>query len=219
MEQKKIDQVEIDICTQCAGIFLDDGEFESFTGVDPATGLARLSKFMNVLTKLNERAVIDELTQVYNRKYFNEVLKNVIENKGKGLVTLVAIDIDNFKTYNTKFGHDGGDIILKETARIIQETLRTSRDDYIFRLGGEEFALLFFGLNMEDSRRAADTARRVLELSTLHMPDGTPVNLTISLGAAFLRQGDTADSLYKRADELLYQAKNTGKNKVVLDQA
>ncbi len=218
METKKIDDIEIDICTSCAGIFLDDGEFESFTGVDPTTGLARLSKFIKVLEKLNEKAVIDELTQVYNRKYFNEVVKNVCENRKRGQVTLVAIDIDNFKTYNTRFGHDGGDVILKETANVIRRTLRTSRDDYIFRLGGEEFALIFFDLNPNDSMFAADVVRKIVEASTFTMPDGTQVKLTISLGAAILRPEDTPETFYKRSDELLYKAKDTGKNRVVMDE-
>ncbi|MCB1316293.1 MAG: diguanylate cyclase, partial [Leptospiraceae bacterium] len=120
MENKKIDEIEIDLCTGCAGIFLDDGEFESFTGVDPTTGLLRISKFVRVLSKLNERATIDELTGAYNRKYFNEFMQSVFENQRRGNVTMIAIDIDFFKQFNTKHGHDGGDIVLKELARLIQ---------------------------------------------------------------------------------------------------
>jgi len=217
MDARKIEQVEVDVCTACSGIFLDDGEFEGFTGVDPATGIMRLSRFMNVLAKLNERAVLDELTQVYNRKYFNEVLKNVLESRNPGPVTLVSIDVDHFKTYNTRFGHDGGDAVLRETAKTIQSTLRTSRDDYIFRLGGEEFALLFFGLTHEDSLKAAETVRRIVAATPVTMPDGTVVHLEISLGVAFLRSGDDLESFYKRADELLYQAKDTGRNRTVME--
>ena len=169
METKHIDDVEIDICTGCAGIFLDDGEFESFTGVDPTTGLLRVSKFVKVLSKLNERATIDELTGVFNRKYFSEFTRSVFENPRRGAVTMIGIDIDHFKQFNTKHGHDGGDAVLKSLARLLTSSLRTSRDDYL------------------------------------------------SLGVALARPGDDADSLYKRADELLYEAKNSGRNKVVME--
>lgn len=219
METRKIDQVEVDVCTGCSGIFLDDGEFEGFTGVDPSTGIMRLSRFMNVLAKLNERAVLDELTGVYNRKYFNEVLKNILDSRNPGPVTLAAIDVDHFKDFNTRFGHDGGDAVLRYTAKTIQSTLRTSRDDYIFRLGGEEFALLFFGLTREDAWKAAETVRRIVAATPAVMPDGTEVTVQISLGVAFLRQADTAEDLYKRADELLYQAKNSGRNRTVVEGA
>lgn len=217
METKSIDKVEIDICTGCAGIFLDDGEFESFTGVDPGTGLIRLSRFASVLAKLNEKAMLDELTGVYNRKYFNEVMKNVFENKNRSPLSLIAIDIDNFKTINTNHGHDGGDKILKDTASIMKSLLRPSRDDYIFRLGGEEFAILLFNLNVDDSYHTADGIRRMVELTPIQVPAGGTVNITISLGVALARPVDDPDSFYKRSDELLYKAKNTGKNRVVMD--
>lgn len=218
MTQKHIDQVEIDICSGCAGIFLDDGEFESFTGVDPTTGLLRLSKFVKVLSKLNERATIDELTGVYNRKFFNEFMQSVFVNERRGPVTLIAIDIDHFKQFNSKYGHDGGDLVLKEVARVINMTLRTSRDDYLFRLGGEEFCMLLFDLNREDSYYAAETIRRIIGSHPLEMQNGETVFIHLSLGVALARPGDDPDSFYKRADELLYEAKNTGRNQVVIQK-
>lgn len=216
MTQNQIDQVEIDICSGCAGIFLDDGEFESFTGVDPTTGLLRLSKFVKVLSKLNERATMDELTGVYNRKFFNEFMESVFQNERRGQVTLIAIDIDHFKQFNSKYGHDGGDLVLKEVARVISMTLRTSRDDYLFRLGGEEFCMLLFNLSREDSYYAAETIRRIVGSHPLEMADGSTEYIHLSLGVALARSKDTPESFYKRADELLYEAKNTGRNRVVI---
>ena len=218
MTQKMIDQVEVDLCTGCAGIFLDDGEFESFTGVDPTTGLLRLSKFVKVLSRLNERATLDELTGVYNRKFFNEFMRNVFENERRGPVTLIAIDIDHFKQFNSDHGHDGGDLVLQEVARVIDMLLRTSRDDYLFRLGGEEFCLLLFGLDRQDSYYTAETVRRVVGSHPLKMKNGQTVYIHLSLGVALARPTDTPESIYKRADELLYQAKNTGRNRVVIEQ-
>lgn len=217
MEVKRIDEVEIDLCTNCAGIFLDDGEFESFTGVDPTTGMLRLSRFVKVLSKLNERAIIDELTGVYNRKYFNQIMEGVFENKKRENVALIAIDIDHFKQFNSKYGHDGGDLVLKELANIMKMTLRTSRDDYLFRLGGEEFCFILFNLNREDSYYVAETIRRIVGAHPLKMADGSIEHINLSLGVALIRPDDNPETFYKRADELLYQAKNTGRNQVVID--
>ncbi len=217
MDNKKIDEVEIDVCTGCAGIFLDDGEFESFTGIDPATGLIRLTKFMNVLSKLNERAVIDELTQIYTRKYYNEFMSSVFSNQKRGPLCMALSDIDYFKEINTKFGHDGGDAVLRGVADAMKHSLRTSRDDNIFRLGGEEFGVVLFGLTPDDARNAAETLRKVVAATPLRLPSGVETNVTLSIGVALGRADDTAESLYKRADELLYAAKNNGRNRVVLD--
>ena len=216
MESRHIDDVEIEICSKCAGLFLDDGEFESFTGIDPATGFVRLSKFAKVLSKLNERAIIDELTGAYTRKYFNEFTESIFENKKRGPVSVLAIDIDFFKKINTDFGHDGGDLILREVARITRLGLRTSRDDHLFRLGGEEFCILLFGLNREDSYYAAETIRRIVGAQPFHIA-GQEVYITLSLGVALARPEDTAESIYKRSDELLYAAKNGGRNRVVVE--
>ncbi len=218
MESRSIDQVEVDICTKCAGLFLDDGEFESFTGIDPSTGFVRLAKFAKVLSKLNERAIIDELTGAYTRKYFNQFMESVFENTKRGPVTLLGVDIDFFKKINTDFGHDGGDLILKEVARLMRLVLRTSRDDHLFRLGGEEFVIVLFGLNREDSYYAAEMIRRVVGAQPIRI-SGQEVFVTLSLGVALARPDDTVESFYKRGDELLYNAKNSGRNRVVVQDA
>jgi diguanylate cyclase (GGDEF)-like protein len=219
MQTKTIDEVEIDICASCGGIFLDDGEFESFTGIDPATGFIRLSRFAKVLTKLNERAILDELTEVYTRKYFNEFMDDVFENKNHGDITLIAIDIDHFKQVNTDYGHDGGDAVLKTVATTIKNFLRTSRDDYIFRLGGEEFAIVLFNLSPDDSYYVAEAVRKIIQSTEVTLPSGEKISVTISLGVALSRSTDTKDTLYKRSDELLYDAKNSGRNRVVMEKA
>ena len=218
METKKIDAVEIDICTGCGGIFLDDGEFESFTGVDPTSGQIRINKLVKVLTKLNERAILDELTEVYTRKYFNEFLSNVFEDKRRGTFALIAVDIDYFKEINTKYGHDGGDVILKEVAQVVKKSLRTSGDDYLFRTGGEEFCATVFNLGLEDYFNVAETIRQVVGANEYTMPSGEKVKVTLSIGVALATKEDNVESLYKRADELLYKAKDGGRNRVVMER-
>jgi diguanylate cyclase (GGDEF)-like protein len=218
MAVKTIDEVELDLCPACGGIFLDDGEFQNFTGVDPSTGSVKLAKFARVLSRLNERAVLDELTGVYNRKYFNEFMESLFENKVKGRITLIGIDVDHFKTVNTEFGHDGGDAVLRTVAQRLKSCIRSSRDDGVFRLGGEEFCVVLLELNAEDSFNAAENLRRLVQMDAIPMPGGQTKQITISAGVALARPTDTAESLYKRADALLYDAKNSGRNKIVMEK-
>lgn len=219
MEIRAIDGVEIDLCTGCGGIFLDDGEFQSFTGMDPATGFVKLSKFVKVLAKLNERAVLDELTGVYTRKYFNEYMETLFASEKRGKITLIGIDVDHFKTVNTEFGHDGGDAVLRTVAQRLKDCMRSSRDDSVFRIGGEEFCVVLLELSPDDSFHSAENLRRLVQMDPIPMPNNGEKIITISMGVALARPTDTPESLYKRADELLYEAKNSGRNRVVMEKA
>lgn len=217
METRAIDDVEVDLCTSCGGMFLDDGEFQSFTGMDPRTGAVKLAKFVKVLSKLNERAIIDELTGVYSRKYFNEYMEAIFSNSKRGRITVIGIDVDHFKTVNTEYGHDGGDAVLRTVAQRLKQCVRSSRDDGVFRLGGEEFVVVLLELSTEDSYNTAENLRKLVQFDPVKMPDGREKSITISAGVALARETDTPESLYKRADELLYQAKNTGRNRIVME--
>jgi len=217
MELNTIDGVEIDVCPQCGGIFLDDGEFQSFTGIDPGTGLVRLSRFVKVLSKFHQKAILDELTEAYTRKYYSDFIKNVFANKRHGALTLIYVDIDYFKRVNDNYGHKSGDIVLKEVAKRLKSSLRVSRDEYIFRIGGEEFVIVLFNLNREDSYNAAETLRKLIEVDPIILPDGGKLTIKISVGVALCRQTDTPDTLYKRADDLLYKAKEAGRNRVRME--
>ena len=217
MELNTIDGVEIDVCPQCGGIFLDDGEFQNLTGIDPGTGLVRLSRFVEVLSKFHDRAILDELTEVYTRKYYSDFIKNVFANKNRGVLTLIYVDIDYFKRVNDKHGHKSGDIVLKEVAKRLKSSLRVSRDEYIFRIGGEEFVIVLFNINREDSYNAAETLRKIIETDPIILPDGSKITINISVGVALSRQTDTPDTLYKRADNLLYKAKEAGRNRVTIE--
>jgi diguanylate cyclase (GGDEF)-like protein len=217
MTIKTIDEVEIDLCSGCGGIFLDDGEFQSFTGMDPQTGAVKLAKFAKVLAKLNERAVIDELTGVYSRKYFQEYLAGIFGNPKRGKVTLICVDVDHFRNVNTEFGHDGGDAALRAVAQRLKSSMRSSRDDGVFRVGGEEFSVVLLELNADDSFNAAENLRKLVQMEPVTMPDGRVKHITISAGVALCRESDTAETLCKRGDELLYRAKDSGRNRVVTE--
>ena len=164
------------------------------------------------LGRLSHAADTDALTGLANRRAMDAALK-ALDASGKGYAAL-ALDIDHFKRVNDTFGHDAGDVTLRRIAQIIQECSRTG--DLACRAGGEEFCLLLPDTGMDAAREIAERIR-----STIAATQIDPVGkLTISIGVA--RRGpDTpaSDSILKRADERLYQAKAAGRNRVVADDA
>lgn len=179
----------------------------------------KLSKMNDELVKrssiLEETASQDFLTTLYNRRKFDALLQYEIEqikryNRGK--LSLMIIDIDNFKIINDTHGHDTGDAILKEIAMILKKLSRSS--DVASRWGGEEFAVTLTQTAIDDALFVAEKFRVSIE-NYLFTKD---LKITCSFGLSQFRTTDTALELFKRADEALYEAKNTGKNKVVLER-
>ena len=174
---------------------------------------------------IEEISIIDGLTGIYNRRYFNEILPKVInsakrENK---LIHFIMMDIDHFKRYNDNYGHQMGDNVLIQVAKTLKESLN-SADDYCFRLGGEEFGILFQSKSNEQSIIFTDTIRKSIE--DLHIPhsgNSASPYVTASFGLISQEANDIqsieeiykqADEIYKQADDLLYKAKESGRNKV-----
>lgn len=161
------------------------------------------------LTRLAE---LDGLTGASNKRHFNQLLATHVQQaaeRGEDLA-LVMIDLDHFKRVNDEYGHSVGDSVLKETANRVRRAIR--RSDVFGRVGGEEFALL---CPATDIAGAVATARMILnELG------GTAFELvgdvTASLGVAQLKLGESAGHLFERADAALYEAKRTGRNRVVM---
>jgi diguanylate cyclase (GGDEF)-like protein len=156
---------------------------------------------------------VDGLTQVYNRRYFNEALEREF-NRSKRYqraLALIAFDIDFFKRVNDTLGHLAGDNLLRQIATAVKPRLR--REDIFARTGGEEFAVLLPEITLEGARTTAEKIRRIVEMTTFRS-DQHVVRSTISLGVAALNEGhDTPEALYKSADERLYEAKQTGRNR------
>jgi len=153
----------------------------------------------------------DTLTGAATRLKFDETLKdlvNIASRFQEQKFTAIMIDIDNFKKVNDTYGHDYGDIVLKEVAKIVQENIR--KTDTFARWGGEEFVILSPMNNLKDSFAFADKIRELI--SNTHFEKLN--HITCSFGLTEFRQGDTEQSLMKRADELLYKAKQNGKNRV-----
>ncbi|MBE2251525.1 MAG: GGDEF domain-containing protein [Myxococcus sp.] len=157
---------------------------------------------------------VDGLTQVHNRRYFNEAIERELSRcrrYGRAL-SLLLIDVDHFKRINDTFGHLAGDAVLKEVASTIQKRIR--KEDLLSRYGGEEFAVLSPEIDHKGAVAMAQKVRKVIEKHEFTF-DGEAIPVTISCGVSTLgKKGDDAAALVQRADEKLYEAKESGRNQV-----
>ncbi len=161
-------------------------------------------------------ALTDALTGLYNRHYLNAHLGNMVRyatKNGKNLA-LMIMDMDHFKQVNDTYGHDAGDMVLKQLAEIITRAARST--DLAARFGGEEFVVLMPETDPAAALGAANRMREIVESTDFVISkDGRTIKRTISIGVAnLLETGDSADGILKRADEALYIAKNNGRNNV-----
>jgi len=183
---------------------------------DRGTELSRINeKLMKKASMLEESASTDFLTKLYNRRKFDSLIEYEIEQIKRykhGNLCIILLDIDNFKAVNDTYGHDTGDEILKEIGKIIKISSRNS--DVASRWGGEEFAVSLSHTNIEEALLVAQKMRISIE----HYKFENDLSITCSFGISQFRTTDTYQSLFKRADKALYEAKNTGKNKVVLER-
>ncbi len=157
---------------------------------------------------------IDGLTQVWNKRYFEEALEREYNRarRYKRTLSLVLFDIDHFKRINDTHGHLAGDNILRELAGSVRPKLR--REDLLARVGGEEFGILLPEIALEGARITAQKVRRIVE-ETKFSFDGTEVPCTVSLGIAELAEdAKSGEVLFEDADKQLYAAKNAGRNRV-----
>ena len=166
-------------------------------------------------SKLENLANNDELTGLPNRRIFDDKLKQVILLNDRKLldVSVLFFDIDDFKKINDSFGHNVGDEVLKRIAVIMKENVRES--DLFARWGGEEFIFAFIDSSLENSEIIAEKLRKSIE-SDKELHALTNYNVTCSFGLTSLKQKDTLESVLKRVDKALYEAKGSGKNRVII---
>ena len=161
-------------------------------------------------------AVTDGLTRLYNRHYLDTHLKNLVRQAAEQQrnLSLVIMDMDHFKSVNDTYGHSAGDEVLKTLAAVIVKTIRSA--DLAARYGGEEFVVLMPETDAVPAFEAAERLRKAVEATefVITHPEGS-IRKTISIGCATMQPNDTPESLLKRADSALYEAKNSGRNKVL----
>ena len=220
LEQLKeaVDSNSIDVLRNQSRIFIDS-YIEHQTKKD-----TRRSKKLDAIKKnlfsVKEKLVQaqqsmrrDHLTSAFNRRSFDEQLNQYwkLAQISKNNVTLVMLDIDHFKKFNDTYGHDIGDFILKECVKLLQNHF--SRDnDFVARIGGEEFAVILPDHQIEHAVIKVEKALERIRREAF-VQDDQEFRFTVSLGIAQLLEGETTSQWMKRADEALYESKNTGRNK------
>jgi diguanylate cyclase len=188
--------------------------------------LDALSSQVDVLKKELEKARhtanTDGLTGVYNRKALDDHLQRLIERNTVSITpfSLMMMDLDNFKTLNDTYGHTVGDRMLLAFTQKCRATVRS--DDFLARYGGEEFVLILPGASLRNATKKARQVCRTVAAAK-YAADDSPraevVAVTVSIGVSTYRNGDTVKSLVDRADQCLYKAKASGKNRVVAENA
>lgn len=192
--------------------------------VESGDEIGRLTQeFNTMITKLKENqerliteTITDPLTGLYNLRYFQSQIKSEVarSHRYKHTFILLILDIDHFKLYNDKNGHPMGNVLLKQMAAMLKESLR--QDCLIARYGGEEFVIVLSETPVEGGKIVAERLRRQMEEAVFPGLDNMPgKKVTISVGAAvFPKDAVLAEQLIEKADKALYAAKNQGRNRV-----
>jgi len=188
------------------------GGLETF--VDASPTLAALEE----VKRLKELALLCPLTGVGNRRYAEQMLEARFDllkrMEGEGTLAVLFLDIDNFKLFNDKYGHEVGDVVLKMVARTLRSAVRSS--DFVGRWGGEEFVVVLSNLQPVDVARMAERLRALVQQSSRQSSQNR-LEVTVSIGACQCGPADTGASLVRRADKLMYESKARGKNRVTMD--
>jgi len=166
--------------------------------------------------KLRSQSVRDPLTGLFNRRYLDESLEVEFARSMRSEVPIAVImmDIDHFKVFNDTFGHDAGDLVLKEVAAVLSRSTR--KGDIAGRFGGEEFLLIMPGADAKRAVARAETMRRAISSLDLRFSGQTLGHVTASFGVAiYPTDGDTSESLLHAADQALYAAKTAGRDRVI----
>lgn len=192
--------------------------FPIFSDENIKTGYIAIRQDITDKKRIEELSITDELTKLYNRRYFNEVFERELRRVQRDTksITFLMLDVDHFKLYNDTYGHQEGDIVLAKIGKILGEFANRA-GDYAFRLGGEEFGLLY---QSDDTQKAEEYAINITNaIENLQIPhaNNTASNfVTASIGVVFKdsQENITPNEMYKIADDSLYLAKEMGRNRV-----
>lgn len=194
-------------------IYDEDGVKIGYTAID---------KDITDLKRVQELSIRDGLTNIYNRRYFNELFPSFIQSakRNNELVCFAILDIDHFKQYNDTYGHQKGDEVLIKVTQCIEQML-TRVEDMFFRLGGEEFGLLFKATHEEKAHSFLN--KIVQKVYDMHIPHKTSsvcdyLSISAGLELEYANSISSENCMYKAADDLLYQAKESGRNRVIVNK-
>lgn len=170
--------------------------------------------------KLEEQAFQDSLTGVYNRRYLDLNLERELNRslRKKQPLTIAICDIDNFKAVNDTYGHEAGDLLIKEISKSVSRSIRAY--DFISRFGGDEFVIVFPNTSIAEIHTHLERIRIEISKLSFKTTDGQHISCTVSIGVAESPvHGKTIDGLFDAADKALYKAKSTGRNKVSIPES
>lgn len=193
----------------------DENQKLLITAFSELTALALAN--VRLRENLRHQSIRDALTGLYNRRYLEEFLYKHIEQakRDKQEFAILMLDLDHFKKINDTYGHEAGDQVLKEVGEVFVNDIRTG--DLACRFGGEEFLLFLHHINLENAEKTAENLRH--KISHLNIRYGAEQigPITISIGVALYPiDGQTIDELVNAADKALYEAKNKGRNRIVM---
>ncbi len=179
-------------------------------------------KIEDTINEVSCFAITDDLTQLYNRRYYNEFFPKILQTaiRNDYYVSFFMIDIDNFKLYNDTYGHYSGDIVLKQVSTVIKNNLKRETD-MSCRIGGEEFVVF---ITNEEYFNPKELAQKIIDdifdLNIYHEYNENFGRITISIGiqTQLAKKNICMDDLYKKADEALYVAKDNGRNQITLNE-
>jgi diguanylate cyclase len=178
-----------------------------------------INELQQNLEAVRHESLTDPLTSLANRKYFDQALTKALadaQDKGEAM-SLLMMDVDRFKAFNDTYGHLTGDQVLRLSATCVRQNVKGQ--DIAARYGGEEFAVILPRTGLRQALSVADQIRRaVMSKELMKRSTGETLGrITISVGVAAHRAGDTGQTLIERADACLYAAKRTGRNKVICE--
>lgn len=187
----------------------------------PKELLAKVKRELKLQDLQNDLLLLastDSLSTLYNRRYFTQVSEHIFDlsRRNKQDLSIIMIDIDKFKSINDNYGHQVGDDVIVHFATTLKSIQRKS--DVSCRYGGEEFVLLLPNTNITGAQNLANKIRLQIEATRLTLPSKEQIQFTVSLGVAIVNfENDTnIEAALKRADKAMYEAKNSGRNKVCL---
>ena len=172
---------------------------------------------LNLRISLRQQSIRDPLTDLFNRRYLEETLERELRRAARLQlpVGLVMMDLDHFKTFNDRLGHEAGDVLLRALGALLKKQIRGG--DVACRYGGEEFALILPDISIEDGQLRAEQLRQEIKDLKVKYRDETLETITLSLGVAmFPMHGDTGQKVLRAADKALYEAKRLGRDRVVV---
>ena len=192
----------------------NDFLYKPFTAEEFAVRISSNLELLDIFAENKERSYRDFLTGMYNRRYFFETAEGITKkaSREESALLVAMLDIDHFKLINDTHGHDVGDVAIKEVASLLKQTMRTT--DLLARFGGEEFCLLLQDISIEDGIELLNTLRLKFEKNIIKH-NNLPLSYTVSIGAFYGINSDI-EMMIKEADLNLYEAKESGRNTVVL---